>query len=177
MKVSADKSSPGRSLSTWRSLKQGLSFSRNAACSGLSFDRLLGVLLLERQPALVPRAEALVVEDLLDRGRRQAPALQRQERLEPVAAIGRVEQRQRRDPRHHLGRRGHRVALGDRRQVLEAIQALELEAPLPVVEAGPVDPAAPAGLGDVAQPLRQFQHRHPPMRQLLMILPHRSGSF
>jgi hypothetical protein len=36
MKVSAESSSPGRSLSTWRSLKQGLSFSRNAACSGLS---------------------------------------------------------------------------------------------------------------------------------------------
>jgi hypothetical protein len=120
---------------------------------------------LQRQPALEPGAEALVVEDLLDGDRRQAPAFQRQERLEPVAAIGGVQQRQRLDPRHHLGRRGHRMALGDRRQVLEAVQACELEAPFPIVETGPVDPAAPAGLGDVAQTFGQFQHRQPAMRQ------------
>ena len=36
MKVSAESSWPGRSLSTCRSRKQGFSFSRNAACSGLS---------------------------------------------------------------------------------------------------------------------------------------------
>ena len=68
-------------------------------------------------------------------------------RLDPVAAIGRMRQRLLRDPRHHLRRGGHRVALGDRRQILQPVQALELKAPLPVVEAGPVDPAAPAGLG------------------------------
>jgi hypothetical protein len=68
-----------------------------------------------------------------------------------------VQERQLGDPRHHLGRGGHRVALGDRRQVLETVQALELEAPLPVVEAGAVDAAAPARLGDVAQALRQLQ--------------------
>jgi hypothetical protein len=116
----------------------------------------------------VARAQALVVEDLLDGDRRQAPALQRQQRLEPVAAVGRMQQRQRLEPLDHLDRRGHRVALGDRGQVLEAVQAFKLEAPLPVVEARPVDPAAPAGLGDVAQPFRQLDHRQPPMRQLLI---------
>jgi hypothetical protein len=34
-KVSAESSSPGAALSTWRSRKQGLSFSRNAACSAV----------------------------------------------------------------------------------------------------------------------------------------------
>ena len=34
-KVSADRSSPGAELSTWRSRKQGFSFSRNTACSGV----------------------------------------------------------------------------------------------------------------------------------------------
>jgi hypothetical protein len=33
MKVSAESNWPGRSLSTWRSLKQGLSFSKNATCA------------------------------------------------------------------------------------------------------------------------------------------------
>ena len=36
---------------------------------GAELDHLLGVLALERQPALVARAQALVVEDLLNRGR------------------------------------------------------------------------------------------------------------
>jgi hypothetical protein len=32
-----------------------------------------------------------------------------------IAEEGRMQQRQRLDPRHHLGRRGQRMALGDRR--------------------------------------------------------------
>jgi hypothetical protein len=130
-------------------------------------DGLLGILPLQRQPALVPGAQPFVVQDLLHRDRRHPPAFQRQQRLDPVAAVSRVGQRQLFDPRHHLRSRRHRMRLGDRRQVLEPVQALQLEAPLPVVEARPVDAAAPAGLGDVAQPLGQLQHRHPPMRQLL----------
>jgi hypothetical protein len=129
-------------------------------------DRPLGVLLLERQPALVPGAQALVVQDLLDGDRRDPPPHERQQRLEPVAAIGGVSERQSLDRRHHLGRRGHRVRLGDRRQVLQPVEAVQLEPPLPVVEARPIDAAAPAGLGDIAQPLGQLQHRQPPMRQL-----------
>ena len=76
-------------------------------------------------------------------------------------------------PGHHLRWRGHRVALGDRRQVLEPVQPVGLEAALPVVEAGAVDAAPPARLGDVARSaalrlnLRQLQHCHPPVRQLL----------
>ena len=134
---------------------------------GGELDGPLGVPALERQPALVPGAQAVVVEDLLHRDRRDPLALQSQQRLDPVAAVGRVRQGQLADPRHNLRRRGHRVRLGDRRQVLEPVQALELEPALPVVEAGPVDAAAPAGLGDVAQPLGELEHRHPPMRQLL----------
>jgi hypothetical protein len=56
----------------------------------------------------------------------------------------------------------------NRRQVFQPVQAMGLKAPLPVVEAGPVDPAAPAGLGDVVQPLGQFQHRQSSMCQLLV---------
>jgi hypothetical protein len=33
-----------------------------------------------------------------------------------------------------------------------------------------VDAPAPAGLGDIAQPLGQFQHRQPAVRQLLVCL-------
>ncbi len=168
MKVSAESSSPGRSLSTCRSRKHGLSFSRNAACSGESSIARAGVPALERQPALVAGAEAPLVEELLGRDRRHPAALQRQKGLDPVAAVSRVRQRQLLDPLHHLGRRGHRVRLGDRRQVLQPVQPMGLEAPLPVVEAGAVDATPAAGLGDVAQPLRQLQDRQPPVRQLLV---------
>src|SRR3712207_7739101 len=48
---------------------------------------------------------------------------------------------------------------------LPPVQPMGLEPPLPVVEAGPVDAAAPARLGDVAQPLGQLQHRQAPVRQ------------
>ena len=166
MKVSADQKLT-RPLALDMPLPEaGIELLQERRLLGAQLDRLLGVLALERQPALVPRAEPLVVEDLLDGDRRQPPAFQRQQRLEPVAAIGRMHQRQRLDPRHHLGWRGHRVALGDRRQILQPVQTLELEAPLPIVEAGPVDPATSASLGDVAQPLGQLQHRQPAMRQL-----------
>jgi hypothetical protein len=77
-----------------------------------------------------------------------------------------MQQRQLNDPFDHLDRRGHRVALGARRQVPEPVQALQLKAPFPVVEAGPVDSAGPVGLGNVAQPFGQFEHRQPAMRQL-----------
>ena len=131
-------------------------------------DHLLGILPLERQPALMPAAQVLVVEDPLDRDRRYPAAFQGQQRLDPVAPVGWMLQRQCLDPCHDLRRRGHRMALRDRRQVLQPIQPVGLKAPLPVVEAGPVDPATPAGLGDVVQPLGQFQDRQPAMRQLLV---------
>ena len=165
MKVSAESSSPGRPLDV-ALLEAGIELFQERGLLGAEFERLLGVLALERQPALVARAEALIVEDLLDGDRRQAPACQGQEAPRAGCSHRPMQQRQRLEPGHHLGRR-RRVALGDRRQVLEAVEAFGLEAPLPVVETGAVDLVAPAGLGDIAQPLGQLQHRHPAVRQLL----------
>ena len=54
-----------------------------------------------------------------------------------------------------------------RRQVLQALQPVGLEPPLPIVEAGPVHAGAPAGGRDAAQRLRQLQHVQPLPRQLL----------
>ena len=135
---------------------------------GREFDRLPRGLGLQGQPALLAGAELALVQKLLDGDRRHPPAFQSKHGLQPVAAVRRVLERQLQEPRHHLDRRGHRMALRHRRQVLEAIQTLQLEAALPVVEAGPVDAAAAARLADVAEPLGQLQNRHPAMRQLLM---------
>ena len=135
---------------------------------GREFDRLPRGLGLQGQPALLAGAELALVQKLMDGDRRHPPAFQSKHGLQPVAAVRRVLERQLQEPRHHLDRRGHRMALRHRRQVLEAIQTLQLEAALPVVEAGPVDAAAAARLADVAEPLGQLQNRHPAMRQLLM---------
>ena len=43
------------------------------------------------------------------------------------------------------------MALVDRRQVLQPLEALRLEPPLPLVETGPIQAALPTGLGDVPQ--------------------------
>ena len=43
------------------------------------------------------------------------------------------------------------MALVDRRQVLQPLEAVRLEPSLPLVEAGPVHPPLAAGLADVAQ--------------------------
>ena len=90
------------------------------------------------------------------------------QRLEPVAAVGRVLSASSTIRATTSGGVviGWLLAIGGRS--LRPSRPCELEAALPVVEAGPVDPAAPAGLADVAQPLGQLQHRHPAMRQLLM---------
>jgi hypothetical protein len=106
------------------------------------------------------------VQDLLDRDRRDPDALERQHRLVPVAAIGRVLQRQRLYPLHRLRRGRLRVRPVDRRQVLQTLEALRLKPPLPFIEAGPVKPALPTRLGDIAELPGQFQHAQPALRQL-----------
>ena len=84
--------------------------------------------------------------------------MQGQHRLEAVAAVGRVLQRQRPDARHD--RLGHRlrVSFSDRQQVLDALEVLRLELPLPLIEAGAVEEALAAGLGHVPQLLGEFEH-------------------
>jgi hypothetical protein len=133
---------------------------------GGDLDRLRGAHLLQRQPAIDAGAEPVVVQDLLDGDRRDPPPLERQHRLETVAAVGRVLERQRPDPLHHLRRRGLRMAPVDRRQVLQAFKALRLEPPLPFVEAGPVETALSARLGDVAELLGQLEHAQTVLRDL-----------
>ena len=56
-KVSADRSSPGDALSTWRSRKQGLNFSMKAACSDVSSIDLsaLAFSSASQRSGLVPR--------------------------------------------------------------------------------------------------------------------------
>jgi hypothetical protein len=77
-----------------------------------------------------------------------------------------MRQRQLHYPHHHLGRRGHRVALADRRQGLKVVYALELEAPRPIVLAPPDGADGPQGLADAAQALGHLQHRRAPGGQL-----------
>jgi hypothetical protein len=89
----------------------------------------------------------------------------------PVAAIGRMLKRQRLDPLHYRLRRRLRVALVDRRQVLQPLKALRLEPTLPLVEARPVQPALPACLRDVPELLGKFQHTQPALRQLGIRVP------
>lgn len=113
---------------------------------GAELDGSLGVLRLQRQPAVVTRPQAVLVEDLLDGDRGHTDALQRQHRLEPVAAIGGVLERQRLDLLDHLRPRRLRVRLVDRRQVLEPLEAMGLKPPPPFVEAGPVHAPLPARL-------------------------------
>ena len=167
MKVSADNQLARPLALDLALLEAGvelLRFSRNAACSGVSSIAWPALVRSSAKPALVARAEALVVEDLLDRDRRQAPPFQRQELLEPVmpdagapaprsapppsggVVIGWLFWRSAAGP---SARRGPRAgsAVSNRRT-------------------RPVDPAAPAGLGDVAEPLGQLQHRQLPMHQL-----------
>lgn len=100
----------------------------------------------------------VVVEDLLDGDRRDADASQRQHRLVPVEATGRVGQRQVLDPLDHWLRRRLRMRLVDRRQVFQPTEPLRPEPPLPFVIASPVQPPLAAGLGDVAEFLGQFQN-------------------
>lgn len=123
------------------------------------FDRLLGIAPFQRQPALFAQAEIVIVEDLLDRDRRDPGALQHQQRLDAIAAIGWVLHRQRQDALHHFVGRRLRVRSVDRRQVFQAIETVRLKPPLPLIEAGAVHAAPPARLRRIAQPRRQIQHR------------------
>lgn len=88
-----------------------------------------------------------------------------------VAVIGRMLERQRLDPLHNRFGRRLRMALVDRRQVLQPLEALRLEPPLPLVEARPVQPALPASLRDIPEFLRKLQHAQPAPRQLRIGVP------
>jgi len=121
-------------------------------------DRRLGIPRLQRRPAVDLRAKTVFVEDLLDRDRREPDPLQRQHRLVPVAAPGGMRERQILDLLDHLRRCRLRVAVVDRRQVLEPAEALGLEPAFPFIKAGPVHAPLPAGLGHVAEIPGQFQH-------------------
>lgn len=88
--------------------------------------------LFQGQPAVIAGAQAIVVENLLDGDRRDAAS------FEPVAAVSRVFEGQLLEALDGLGRCGLGMALVDRRQVLEAFEAVRLEASLPFVEAGTV---------------------------------------
>ena len=169
MKVSAESSSPGAPALDVALAKARIELLEEGDLLGREFDRLPRGLGLQGQPALLAGAELALVQKLLDGDRRHPPAFQSKHGLQPVAAVRRVLERQLQEPRHHLDRRGHRMALRHRRQVLEAIQTLQLEAALPVVEARPGgSPPRRHPSADVAEPLGQLQNRHPAMRQLLM---------
>ena len=155
--VSADSSSPGAALSTWRSRKR-IALLTKGLLLGAELKCLAGSALLQRQPTVVARAQVVVVEDLLDRDRRYPPAFQREHSLESITAVDRMLQGQLLDARHGLGRRGLRMALVDRPQVLEPFESLRLQAQTPLVEARPVESSLQARLGDVAQLPRQFQN-------------------
>lgn len=67
-----------------------------------------------------------------------------------------------------------RVALADRRAVLQSVESLGLETPLPFVETGPVHAALSAGLGYVAELSRQFQYAQALLCHLAGRIPRRS---
>jgi hypothetical protein len=149
----------------------GVELLQEGGLLGGDLDRLPGVGLLQRQPAVDPRPEAVVVEVLLDGDRGDPPALERQHRLEAIAAVGRMLECQRPDPLDHLRRRGLRMAPVDRRQVLQPLEALRLEPTLPLVEARPVEAPLPAGLRDVAKLPGQLQHAQTMLRHLRRGIP------
>jgi hypothetical protein len=67
-------------------LEAGIELFQERRLLGTELDRPLGVLPLERQPALVARAQALVVKDLLDgdaETRRPSSASSASSRLQP----------------------------------------------------------------------------------------------
>jgi hypothetical protein len=70
MKVSAESSLPGLPLSTWRSRKQGLSFSRKVACSGVSSIAWSAFVRSSASQRSCRVPQPLVVEDLLNGDRR-----------------------------------------------------------------------------------------------------------
>ncbi len=133
---------------------------------GRDLDLLVCIGLFQRQPATGARAEICGVEDLLDGDRRDGDPFQAQERFQPVAAIGWMLERQSPDPLHRRRRGRLRMALVDRRQILQALEALGLKAPLPFVEAGAVETALPARLRDTPKLLGQIQDTQAMMRNL-----------
>ncbi len=130
--------------------KAGVELFQEGRLLGGDRDRLSRIGRLQRQPALDPRPQAVVVEDLLDGDRGDPRALERQRRLMAIAAIPRMLQRQRLDPLHNRLRRRPRMALVDRRRVFQPLEALRLESPFPLVETRPVQPALPACLRALA---------------------------
>ena len=123
-----------------------------------AFQGLLRVGFRQRQPAVVARAQLVLIQNLLHRGRRQPPSLQGRQRLQPVAATGRMGRCQLLNVRHRLRRCRLWMALGDRRQVLESSETMRLKTSFRWIEAGAIDPPTTTGRGHVGQLFCQLQN-------------------
>ena len=82
-----------------------------------------------------------------------------------------MRQRQGLDPFDHFRWRGLRVALVDRRQVFQPIEALRLKPPLPLVEARPVQAALSACFSDIPQFPGQFDDAQTALGNLGVCIP------
>lgn len=121
----------------------------------------------EAQQTLVPIADLVLDEHLLNRRRAQRYASQAQLVAQAHAAPHRVGKRQVDQLLDNLRRRRERMVTHDRRHVLEAVESVRLKPPLPLVEARAIEAASPASLRDVPQPSGELQYGEPLTRQLL----------
>ena len=123
---------------------------------------------LQREPPVIAAAQCPLVPDLLHRGRADAHALKPEPVARSVAAPRRVLRCNLHHPRHHGPGRGYRMTLGNRRQVLQPLQAVGLKAPLVLAKARARDAAASPRLRHPPQRLGQLQQAQPLLRQFLL---------
>ena len=121
------------------------------------FHALFGHMLLQAQPAIVARAQPMLVQDVLHRWSRDREAFQSQRVTEEIAAPGGMLQADGQQTFNVLRRGVHRVRLRDRGQVFESFDAVPLEAALVLVERLAREAAAAAGFRDVAEGLGEFE--------------------
>ena len=158
--VLAQQLTPGRVLSTCRSLKQGLAFSMAITWAGMSSSLRQGLGLEPEQP-FEAGTQLVLVEDILDGRAGHGDAAQLELGADPDAAAGGILAGHGEDLVDHLRWGGGQMAVVDGRQVLEAGQAVDLEAARVLVEGGAVHLRLAGGGGDVAQGRGQLEDAEP----------------
>lgn len=122
---------------------------------------LSGPFRLKLEPAVLFAGHAVFDEDVLDGRRTDGNSVQFQGVGETDASPGGTIEAEGQDTLNHLLRRRHGVALGDRRQILEALNPVRLNSPRALVELAAAHTSLTAGLGDIVKRLGQIQSGKP----------------